>query len=151
VLGTLSNREKSDWISLAKSPAKLAPAYSARDCPVTKLVPQRTGHSRENSAHHGYNSPDCPLCTGLFGDPAAPTTTVARAINGRHVDFANGHQVAPDYLVCHRAGGCNSRVRQKRKEIVHCSLSGGAPDSHEQKATKAFQMEFKRLLAALRL
>jgi hypothetical protein len=49
--------------------------------------------------------------------------------------LANGQEAAPDCLVCHRtvwratwpvAG--NGRLRQKRKESVHCSLSGGAPD-----------------------
>jgi hypothetical protein len=36
--------------------------------------------------------------------------------------------VQPDYPVCHGADGCNGRLRHKRKEIAHCSLSGGAPD-----------------------
>ena len=64
----------------------------------------------------------------MSGESAAPTPTVDRAISGRHVDFANGHQDAPDCPVGHRAGGCNGRLRKKRKEIAHCSLSGGAPD-----------------------
>jgi hypothetical protein len=59
---------------------------------------------------------------------ASVQPTVGRAISGRHVDFANGHQAAPDCPVCHGAGGCNGRLRQTRKGIVHCSLFGGAPD-----------------------
>jgi hypothetical protein len=46
---------------------------------------------------------------------------VGHAISGRHVDFTNGRKVTPDR-------GCNSRFRHKRKEIIHCSLSGGASD-----------------------
>jgi hypothetical protein len=30
--------------------------------------------------------------------------------------------------MCHGRRGCNGQLRQKRKEIAHCSLSGGAPD-----------------------
>jgi hypothetical protein len=36
--------------------------------------------------------------------------------------------VPPNCLVCHRDDGCKGRLRQKGKEIAHCSLSGGAPD-----------------------
>jgi hypothetical protein len=53
---------------------------------------------------------------------------ISRVIHGRHMDFADGHQVTPDCPVCHEVGGCNGRLRQTRKEITHCSLSGGAPD-----------------------
>jgi hypothetical protein len=41
---------------------------------------------------------------------------------------ANGQQATPDCLVCHGASGCNGRLCQIRKEIMHCSLSGGALD-----------------------
>jgi hypothetical protein len=48
---------------------------------------------------------------------------------------ANGQQVALDCLVCHRIVRCatgpvagNGWLLQKRKEIGHCSVSGGAPD-----------------------
>jgi hypothetical protein len=68
------------------------------------------------------------VCIVLSGEPAAPTPTVVRAISGRCVDYANGHQAAPNCLVCHEGRGCNGRLRQKRKEIVHCSLSDGVPD-----------------------
>jgi hypothetical protein len=78
----------------------------------------------KNSARRGYNSPDWPVCTGLSSKSVTPTPTVGRAISGRHVDFTNGRKVTPDCPVCHKGRGCNSRLRQKRKEIVHC----GAPD-----------------------
>jgi hypothetical protein len=35
--------------------------------------------------------------------------------------------VPPDCPVCQGVRGCNGRLRQKRKEIAHYSLSGGAP------------------------
>jgi hypothetical protein len=44
--------------------------------------------------------------------------------------------VPPDYPVCHRtircatgAYGCNGRLRQKRKEIMHCSRAHGGNQS----------------------
>jgi hypothetical protein len=46
----------------------------------------------------------------------------------RWASRANDHQATPDCPVWHERLGCNGRLRQKRKEIAHCSLSGGAPD-----------------------
>jgi hypothetical protein len=73
---------------------------------------------------YGYNSPDCPVCTGLSGEPM-----VGRA-NGRPRDpretrgRANGREGAPDCPVCtrqclvrQRLPGANGRLRQIRKEI----------------------------------
>jgi hypothetical protein len=94
------------------------------------------------------------VCTGLSGVPAVPTPMVSRAINGRHVDSTNNRRVAPNCLVCH-AGWWLERSASPNKEGNHtlftvrwCTRLSGA---HGQKATKAFQMELQRLLAALRL
>jgi hypothetical protein len=72
--------------------------------------------------------------------------TVGRTISGRHVDFANGHQVAPDCMVCHwticcamGAGACNGRFRQTRKGIAQYSLYGGAPDCPVRPRTEGNQ------------
>jgi hypothetical protein len=91
---------------------------------------------RKNSAHRGYNSPDCPVCTRLSGELVAPTPMVDSAIYARHVDFANGRKAVPDCSVCHSAMATNGRLREKRKEITHCSLSGGAPDCPVRPRTK---------------
>jgi hypothetical protein len=69
------------------------------------------------------------MCTGLSRESVAPTPTVSHAISGRHMDFTNGRKVTPDCPVCHEGRDYNGRLRQKRKENVHCSLSGGAPNS----------------------
>jgi hypothetical protein len=73
---------------------------------------------------YGYNSPDCPVCTGLSGEP-----TVGRA-NGRPRDpretrgRANCRKGAPDCPVCtgqcpvrQRLQSANGWLRQRRKEI----------------------------------
>jgi hypothetical protein len=51
------------------------------------------------------------------------------------VCLAEGHQTVPDCLVRHWTVRCavgleagNSRIRQTRKGITHCSLFGGALD-----------------------
>jgi hypothetical protein len=80
---------------------------------------------------YGYNSPDCPVCTGLSGEP-----TIGRA-KGRPRDLrgtrgrANGRKGAPDCPVCtghvRCANGsqiCNGRLRCLRKEIGHRTVSG---------------------------
>jgi hypothetical protein len=110
---------------------------------------------------YGYNSPDCPVCTGLSGEP-----TVDRA-NGRPSDpretrgRANGREGAPDCPVCigqcpmrQRLQGANGRLRQIRKEI----RTGQCPVLHRtvwcarrQKARIAFPDCSQRLLAALGL
>jgi hypothetical protein len=83
-------------------------------------------------------APDCPVCTGLSGEP-----TVGRA-NGRRRNprvtrgRANGLKGAPDCPVC--AGQCpvrqrlqtfNSRMHQNRKEIR--TGQSGAPGDKRQK------------------
>jgi hypothetical protein len=52
------------------------------------------------------------------------------------VDFTNSRKVTLDCPVCHECRGCNGRLRQKRKEIAHCSLSGGAPDCRVRPPTE---------------
>jgi hypothetical protein len=67
-------------------------------------------------------APDC-LVSQRSAQP-----TVGRAISRQHMDFTNGHQTTPDCPVCQGSGGCNGRLRETRKEIAHCLVSGGAPD-----------------------
>jgi hypothetical protein len=61
----------------------------------------------KNSALYSYNSSDCPVCTGLFGEP---TTNGRLHCREPTVDCHRGQkrsetvkgQVGPDYPVCHR-------------------------------------------------
>jgi hypothetical protein len=97
-----------------------------------------------SSAAYGYNSSNCPVCTGLSGEP-----TVGRA-NGRLHDLrktrgrANGREGAPDCPVCtgqcpvrQWLPGANGRLRQRRKEIRTgqcpvCTGLSGAPGDRRQ-------------------
>jgi hypothetical protein len=86
---------------------------------------------------YGYNSPDCPVCTGLSGEP-----TVGRA-NGRLRDpretrgRANGREEAPDCPVCTRQCPVRQRPASPNKEgNPHRTVSGGAPDCPVRQATE---------------
>jgi hypothetical protein len=77
---------------------------------------------------YGYNSPDCPVCTRLSGEP-----TVDRA-NGRLRDpretrgRANGREGAPDCPVRQRLQGCQRSASPNKEGNPHRTVSGGAPD-----------------------
>jgi hypothetical protein len=142
-------------------------SLGAPDCPVVhRTVSGGAGSSEldalgNSSATYDYNSPDCPVYTGLSGEP-----TVGRA-NGRLRDLcktrgrANGREGAPDSPVCtglcpvrQRLPGANGRLRQIRKEIhtrqcpvVHWTVQC----ARRQKAGIAFPDCSQRLLAALGL
>jgi hypothetical protein len=119
------------------------------------------------SATYGYNSPDCPVCTGLSGEP-----TVGRA-NGRLRDLretrgrANGWERAPDCPVCTGLSGVHRTVsgapmaprRQRsttpqKERNPHRTVSGvhrTVRCARRLKARFAFLECSQRLLAALGL
>jgi hypothetical protein len=78
-------------------------------CPVRQAGSCELAALGISSAAYGYNSLDCPVCTGLSGEP-----TVGRA-NGRLRNLrktrgrANGREGAPDCPVC--TGQCPVRQR----------------------------------------
>jgi hypothetical protein len=91
-----------------------APGWSPMDSPFSGKVWRRT-----TIIHLTVR-----WCTGLSGEPTVASATVGRAIRRRRVARANGRQGAPDCPVCtgqcpvcQLARSCNSRLRQKRKEI----------------------------------
>jgi hypothetical protein len=69
-------------------------------CPVRQAASGEEAAPGNLPTAYDYNSPDCPVCTGLSGEP-----TVGRA-NGRPRDLretrgrANGRNGAPDCPVC---------------------------------------------------
>jgi hypothetical protein len=129
-------------------------------CPVCQTGSGKLAALEKKLTAYGYNSPDCPVCTGLSGEP-----TVGRA-NGRPRDpretcgQANGREhrtirCAPDSVRCANGSkAANGRLRQIRKEI----RIGQCPVVHRtircakrQKARIAFPDCSQRLLAALGL
>jgi hypothetical protein len=80
-------------------------------CPVRQASSCELAALGISSAVYGYNSPDCPVCTGLSGEP-----TIGRA-NGRLRDpretrgRANGREGAPDCPVCTGLSGVHRTVR----------------------------------------
>jgi hypothetical protein len=130
-------------------------------CPVLQADSGELVALDTSTVVYDYNSPDCPVCTGLSGEP-----TVRRG-NGRPRiprvtrSRANGHIGAPDCPVCtgqcpvrQRLSNSNGRLRQIRKGIC----TGQCPMVHQtvrcasrQKARIAFLQCSQRLLAALGL
>jgi hypothetical protein len=110
-------------------------------CPVRQVGSCELAALGISSAAYGYNSPDCPVCTGLSGEP-----TVGRP-NGRTRDpretrgRANGREGAPDCPVRQRSASPNKEGDPHR--TVRCA--------RRQKAKIAFPDCSQRLLAALGL
>jgi hypothetical protein len=138
------NRKRTIGNVLARA-AKTLLSLGAPDCPVVHRTVSaapgwlvRTRYSRDSSAAYDYNSPDCPVFTGLSGEP-----TVGRA-NGQMRDLrktrgrANCREGAPDCPVRQRLSGANGRLRRRRKEIrtgqcpVCTGLSGALGDRRQE-------------------
>jgi hypothetical protein len=127
-------------------------------CPVCQAGSGELVALGKELTAYGYNSSDCPVYTGLSGEP-----TVSRA-NGRLRDpretrgQANGREGTPDCPMCtgqcpvrQRLQGANGRLRQIRKEtrtgqctVVHRTVRC----ARRQKARIAFPDCSQRLLAA---
>jgi hypothetical protein len=107
-------------------------------CPVCQAGSGELAALGNKLTAYGYNSPDCPVCTGLSGEP-----TVGRA-NGRLRDpretrgQANGREGAPDSVRCANGSkAANGRLRQIRKEsapdsVRWCTGLSGAPGDRRQ-------------------
>jgi hypothetical protein len=118
--------------------------WCTEQCPVCQAGSGELDALGNKLTAYGYNAPDCPVCTGLSGEPS-----VGRA-NGRLRDLretrgrANGRAGAPDCLVCtgqcpvlQRLPGANGRLRHRRKEIRTgqcpvCTGLSGAPGDRRQ-------------------
>ena len=146
MLGIFSNREKSNWRSLAKSSQTCTSLWctglsgvhrivsgARMACPVNMPLLGK-GRGAVAKIHRIFwCTPDCPMCQSR----AQPT--VDRAISRWHV-------AQPTFRRRHRTVRCamwpmagNDRLCQKRKEIRHYSLSGGAPDCPMRQRTEGNQ------------
>jgi hypothetical protein len=124
-------------------------------CPVRQAGSSEVAALGNSPATYDYNSPDCPVCTELSGEP-----TVGRAICAGHVAEPTArrrHQTvrcAPDMSGAPTAQAANGRLRHFWKEIRHRTLSGVHQTvrcASRQKARSAFLECSQRLLAALGL
>jgi hypothetical protein len=104
-------------------------------CPVCQAGSGELGALGNKLTAYGYNSPDCPVCTGLSGEP-----TVARA-NGRLHDLretrgrANSREGAPDCPVSQRSAGPTVGCTIYARHVAEPTVGRGhrtvrcAPDS----------------------
>jgi hypothetical protein len=99
-------------------------------CPVRQAGSGELVALGKSSATYGYNSPDCPVCTGLSGEP-----TVGRAICAGHVaepTVGRGHRTvrcAPDSVRC--ANGSQAPTVGYATEVKK-----SAPDCPVRQATE---------------
>jgi hypothetical protein len=130
-------QEKTKWREIALFKPKPALSGCTGQCPVRQAGSSELAGLGNSSATYDYNSPDCPVCTGLSGEP-----TVHRA-NGRLRDLrktrgrANDREGAPDCPVRQQLLGANGRLRLRRKEICTgqcpvCTGLSGAPGDRRQ-------------------
>jgi hypothetical protein len=103
------------------------PMYTGQ-CPVPRLACSTNSLLSRKLGSHGYNSPDCPMCTGLSGVAVALTPRSTAQSVGDVWTSPIVTKLHWTFPVCQGGHGCNGWLRQKRKEITQCSLSGGAPD-----------------------
>jgi hypothetical protein len=140
VLETGKIKLEKRWLSSAKASSAWVHRtvrWCTGQCPVRQAGSGELAALGKNSAAYDYNSPDCPVCTGLSDEP-----TVGRA-NGRLRDLretrgrANGREGAPDCPVRQRLPGANGRLHHRRKEIRTgqcpvCTGLSGAPGDRRQ-------------------
>jgi hypothetical protein len=123
-------------------------------CPVCQAGLGKLAALGKELTAYGYNSPDCPVCTGLSGEP-----TVGRS-NGRLRDpretrgRANGWERTPDCPVCtgqclvrQRLQGCQRSASPNKEGNLHRTVRC----TRRQKARIAFLDCSQRLLAVLGL
>jgi hypothetical protein len=85
-------------------------------CPVRQAGSSELAALRNSPATYGYNSPDCPVCTGLSGEP-----TVGRTI-------CAGHVAEPTTRMRHRTVRCapdmSSAPTALRLPTADCAIFG---------------------------
>jgi hypothetical protein len=128
VLGTLPRKQKMDWRSFGKVQLKQHQPVVHRTfrwctahCPVPRLAPATNSSlSGKSEGVAAKKSSDCPVCTGLSGEPTAPVAN-GRQRNQRAT--CGPRQRSVGYTgqcpVRQRDQRPNGRLRPIRKEIGH--------------------------------
>jgi hypothetical protein len=86
----------------------------APDCPVRQAGSSELAALGNPPATYGYNSPDCPVYTGLSGEP-----TVGHAICAGHVAEPTARRRHRTVRCANSSLAANGRLRQLWKEIGH--------------------------------
>jgi hypothetical protein len=102
-------------------------------CPVRHAGSSELAALGNSPATYDYNSPDCPVCTGLFGEP-----TVGRAICAGHVaepTARRGHRTvrcAPDMSGAPTVGFAIKGKKLGTGQCPVCTGLSGAPRDRRQ-------------------
>jgi hypothetical protein len=130
--------------------------WCTRQCPVRQAGSSEVAALGISPATYGYNSPDCPVCTGLSGEP-----TVSRAMCAGHVAEPTARKRHRTVRCANGSQAANGRRCHLWKEIGHRTVSGvhrtvsgvhrTVRCTSRQKARSAFLDCSQWLLAALGL
>jgi hypothetical protein len=140
VLGNSPSRDKLEWKGLAKL-RQTCTSLGSTDCPVPRLASEVNWPlSGKRARHAGYNSPHCPMCTGLSGEPGGKRLSPAPTIS---VQSTSATCARPTVNKPHQIVRCamgptagNGWLRQERKGIAHYSLSGAPTDKMQPRHSK---------------
>jgi hypothetical protein len=135
-------QEKTNSKCLGSSSQDSAESGSTGQCPVRQAGSSEVAALGNSPATYDYNSPDCPVCTRLSGEP-----TVGRAICVGHVAEPTARRGHRTVRCANGSQAANGRLRHFWKEIGHRTVRCAS----RQKARLAFLDCSQRLLAALRL
>ena len=106
-------------------------------CPVRQAASSEVAALGNSPTAYGYNSPDCPVCTGLSGEP-----TVGRAICAGHVaeptarrgtGLSGVHRTCP---VRHRTCPVRQRLSGCQRSAAPVKERNRAPDCPVRHATE---------------
>ena len=154
-------QEKSNWKCLGSSSQESAESGGTGQCPVRQAGLSELAALGNPPATYGYNSPDCPVCTGLSDEPTVGPSQRSAADSARDTWSGQRLESGTGLSGVHRTVRCarsatvgNGRLHCLRKEIGHRTVSGvhrTVRCAQRQKARMAFQICSQRLLAALGL
>jgi hypothetical protein len=103
-------------------------------CPVCQAGSSELAALRNKLTAYDYNSPDCPVCTGLSGEPTVDRANGRCTICARHMPsqrsgggtgLSGVHRTVSSAPTAHRRQ--RSAPPQKERN-PHRTVSGGAPD-----------------------
>jgi hypothetical protein len=121
--------------------------WCTEQCPVRQIDSGELAALGNSPVTYGYNSPDCPVYTGLSGEP-----TVGRGIRARHVaepTVGRGHRTvrcAPDMSGAPTAlwlPTVDFAVEGKKSGTGQCQVCtglSGAPDDRRQEWPSRFAL-----------
>ena len=136
-----ANKKTKSWVQQkSKGPTEgtsgLAPRIvrcATGQCPVHQRTPTRTRHLRECWEALRYNSPDCPVCTGLSGATPEQRLSPRQRLSAAHLMRALRAQKSGAPILAHRTANstcpvCTGHPGGPTSQKLQRSESNGSDD-----------------------